>query len=170
MSQPRRTPWLLGATACRAACCSACLAATLAACERRAEEPRARAESASAPESTPASASALPARDTLPYRILAPDSGTVWREGETHSIRWTTRRPGPVNVGVAMGGKDRGHLAMGLAAGIDSLGWRIPPGFVTSYGPARSDAMRIRVEDAADPRIGVESAPFTIAGDTAARR
>ena len=106
--------------------------------------------------------------DTLPYRIVSPAAGTVWREGDTHVIRWTRGREGAVNVGAVVGGKDKGHLAFSLPAEADSLVWQVPVGFVTGFGPDRSDAVRIRVESADDPRIGAESASFTIAGDTAA--
>jgi hypothetical protein len=102
--------------------------------------------------------------DTLPYVVLSPALGAVWREGTSHVIRWTARRPGAVNIGAAMGGKDRGHLVFDVPADADSLRWTVPPGFVTGFGPARSDAVRIRIEDAGDPRIGVESAPFSVVG------
>ena len=118
-------------------------------------------------DTAPLPADTVPA-DTLPYRIDAPRAGVLWREGETHVIRWTRAYPGPVNVGAAVGGKDKGHLSFAIPAGTDSLEWRIPVGFVTGFGPERSDAVRIRVESSDDPRIGVESAPFTIAAaDTA---
>ncbi|HEX6643284.1 MAG TPA: hypothetical protein VF037_01320 [Gemmatimonadales bacterium] len=94
--------------------------------------------------------------------ILSPTSGAEWHEGGTYVVRWIRRPPGATSVSVAIGGKDRGHLAMGLAAGVDSLLWRIPIGFVTGFGPERSDEARIRIEDAEDPAAGVASAPFTI--------
>jgi hypothetical protein len=106
--------------------------------------------------------------DTLPYRVESPAAGAIWREGETHVIRWTRNRDDAVNVGAVVGGRDKGHLAFALPAEADSLVWQVPVGFVTGFGPDRSDAVRIRVESADDPRIGAESAPFTIAGDTAA--
>lgn len=77
-------------------------------------------------------------------------------------IRWVPTRAGEVNIGIAVGGKDRGHLALSLAAGTDSLEWQVPVGFVSGFGPVRSDAVRIRVEDATDPGIGATSGPFTI--------
>jgi hypothetical protein len=125
---------------------------------------------AAARAETPAGARPEPAgsADTLPYRIVSPAAGTVWREGETHVIRWTRGREDAVNVGAVVGGKDKGHLAFALSAEADSLVWQVPVGFVTGFGPDRSDAVRIRVESADDPRIGAESASFTIAGDTAA--
>lgn len=149
----------------------------LAACTTRPDGPRGETpDTGDAPppaaeraESAPAGRLDAPApADTLPFRIESPAAGTVWREGETHVIRWTRSREGAVNVGAVVGGKDKGHLAFALPAEADSLVWQVPVGFVTGFGPDRSDAVRIRVESADDPRIGAESAPFTIAGDTAA--
>jgi len=96
--------------------------------------------------------------------VLAPAAGVVWREGESHMIRWSARRAGRVSIGAVMGGKDRGHLAFAVPAAADSFLWRVPPGFVTGFGIPRSDAVRVRIEDAEDPAIGIESAPFSIAG------
>lgn len=100
--------------------------------------------------------------DSLPYHVVSPARDSVWREGETHMIRWTAARPGRVNIGAVAGGKDKGHLAMDIPAAAESLAWRIPEGFISGFGPSRSDAVRIRVEDAADPRIGVESDSFAV--------
>ena len=106
--------------------------------------------------------------DTASYHLVSPVPGATLREGTRYLIRWTAARPGRVNIAVAVGGKDRGHLAMNLAPGIDSLWWEVPRGFVSGFGPLRSDAVRIRIEDAASPAIGVMSEPFTIVADTAA--
>jgi len=100
--------------------------------------------------------------DTLPYRIVSPAPGDEWHEGGTYVIRWITTRAGEVNVAAAVGGKDRGHLAMRLPAGTDSLRWTVPEGFVTGFGPERSDAVRIRIESAEDPAVGVTSEPFAV--------
>jgi hypothetical protein len=102
--------------------------------------------------------------DTLPYRIVSPALGDEWHEGGTYVIRWIGPRSGGVNVSAAMGGKDRGHLAMRLPAGTDSLPWTVPEGFVTGFGPERSDAVRIRIESSDDPAVGVTSEPFTVRG------
>lgn len=103
---------------------------------------------------------------SLAYRLLSPAPGDVLREGSRYTIRWAATRAGEVNVGVAVGGKDRGHLAMNLPAGTDSLEWQVPVGFVSGFGPVRSEAVRIRVENAADPSAGTTSEPFTIVGDS----
>ena len=102
--------------------------------------------------------------NSMPYAVVSPDSGVVWHEGETHVIRWVAHRGDSVNVGATMGGHDKGHLAFGLPPGTDSLKWTIPAGFVTGFGIHRADDIRIHIEDAADPRIDIPSAPFTIAG------
>jgi hypothetical protein len=67
-----------------------------------------------------------------------------------------------VNVGVALGGKDKGHIALGLPASRDSLEWHLPPGFISGFGIGRSDQMRVRIEDAGDPTRYADSPLFTI--------
>jgi hypothetical protein len=94
--------------------------------------------------------------------IVSPAAGDVWVEGETYLIHWRAAGIDRVNVAVAMGGKDKGHLAFGLPASRDSLEWRIPPGFVSGFGISRSDQMRVRIEDAGDPARYTDSPPFTI--------
>lgn len=102
--------------------------------------------------------------DTPAYRIISPAAGEEWREGGSYVIRWISTRGGEVNVAAAVGGKDRGHLAMRLPAGTDSLRWTVPEGFVTGFGPERSDAVRIRIEDSGDPALGATSELFSIRG------
>ena len=94
--------------------------------------------------------------------IVSPGAGDVWTEGRTYRIRWRADGVDRVNVGVALGGKDKGHLAFGLPASRDSLEWRIPPGFVSGFGISRSDQMRVRIEDAGAPARYADSPPFTI--------
>ena len=70
--------------------------------------------------------------------IVSPRARTVLTEGDSFTIRWRAPRDMRVNIGAAMGGKDRGHLALDLAAGTDSLKWTVPRGFVSGFGPKRS--------------------------------
>ena len=138
-----------------------CLAALLLAAGCQRDESAARAL-------PPVADSASTSHDTARmYRLVSPAPGQVLREGSRYVIRWTATGPGAVNVGVAVGGKDRGHLAMRIPAGTDSLEWEVPRGFVSGFGPSRSDAVRIRIQDASDPAIGVTSQPFTIVADSA---
>jgi len=96
--------------------------------------------------------------------FLSPRAGDIWNEGESYLIVW--RAPGwdSVNVGVVMGGKDRGHLAFGRDARNDTLLWSIPDRWVTGFGLMQADNVRLRLEDAADPSRFVDSAPFTVSG------
>ena len=111
----------------------------------------------------PSPAGTATEQGTAPYEIVSPSAGDRWEEGSSHVIRWVSRRPGAVNVGAVVDGKDKGHLALQLAAGTDSLQWTVPGGFVSGFGPQRSDSVRIRIEDAGNPAIGVTSAAFTVA-------
>jgi hypothetical protein len=101
-------------------------------------------------------------RSTSPFLIVRPAAAEVWREGETYTIRWHAIGVERVNVGVALGGKDKGHIAFGLPASRDSLQWKIPPGFVSGFGIGKSDNVRVRIEDANDPARYADSSPFTI--------
>ncbi len=64
----------------------------------------------------------------------------------------------------AMGGKDKGMLLVGAPAQPDSLVWKIPVGFVTGFGVASSDQVRLRLEDADSAGYYVEASPFTVRG------
>jgi hypothetical protein len=107
-------------------------------------------------DSAPAPAAAM--------RILAPVAGERWVEGTTHVIRWTASAP-RINLGAAVGGKDKGHLLLDAPSMPDSLTWDVPVGFVTGFGPDSATDVRIRLEDAADPTRFVISDPFTITGN-----
>jgi hypothetical protein len=141
--------------------CSLCLTLAAAlACSPR--PPRSDAERPDSVSARPDAGRDSAPADSLPYRILSPAPGDEWHEGGTYVIRWTAARAGEVNVAAAVGGKDRGHLAMRLPAGTDSLRWTVPEGFVTGFGPERSDEVRIRIESADDPAVGVTSEPFAV--------
>jgi hypothetical protein len=46
----------------------------------------------------------------------------------------------------------------------ESLVWKIPVGFVTGFGVASSDQVRLRLEDADSAGHYVEAGPFTVVG------
>lgn len=89
-------------------------------------------------------------------------AGDIWTEGESYTIRWRAAGIARVNVGLALGGKDKGHAALDLPASADSLRWRVPEGFVSGFGLDRSDDVRVRLEDARDPTRFADSPSFTI--------
>jgi hypothetical protein len=94
--------------------------------------------------------------------VLRPAAGDVWTEGQSYMIRWRAVGIARVNVGLALGGKDKGHAALDLPGSSDSLRWRVPSGFVSGFGLHRSTDTRVRVEDARDPTRFAESPSFTI--------
>jgi hypothetical protein len=112
----------------------------------------------------PAADTNLPPPPPPAMEIRSPRAGVRWIEGTTQVIRWRTTGVATINLGAALGGKDKGHMLVGAPALPDSLVWEIPAGFVTGFGPDSSADVRIRLEDAADPRRFVESPPFTIVG------
>jgi hypothetical protein len=110
-----------------------------------------------------AAVSAATAGDSAaPIVVLHPAAGEIWSEGHTYTIRWRAAGIARVDVGLALGGKDKGHVALDLPASVDSLRWLVPDGFVSGFGPKSSDQMRVRVENAADPAQFGDSPPFTI--------
>lgn len=137
------------------------LATAVAACRA---EPRSDGSAQSGPLPGDSSAAASPelVDTSAVLAVTAPAAGAVWEEGGTYVIRWVPNPTNTVGVSVAVGGKDRGHLALGLAPGTDSLCWTIPEGFVSGFGPSRSDAVRIRIEDSTDPARSSVSDTFSI--------
>jgi hypothetical protein len=93
---------------------------------------------------------------------VSPVAGDIWVEGRTYTIRWRAEGVDSVNIGLALGGKDKGHAALGIPAAPDSLLWTVPPGFVSGFGLPRSDDVRVRLENARDPTHFVDSPPFTV--------
>ena len=85
-------------------------------------------------------------------------------EGARQVIRWKTSGITTLDVGAAVGGKDKGHLAIGVPALLDSVVWQIPVGFVTGFGPDSATNVRIRLEDFADATRFADSDSFTIVG------
>jgi hypothetical protein len=63
-----------------------------------------------------------------------------------------------------MGGHDKGLLLSNAPAGLDSLVWTIPVGFVTGFGPSSSDQIRLRLTNADSTDQWVEVGPFVIVG------
>jgi hypothetical protein len=106
-----------------------------------------------------------PHRDQVPTSslvVLRPEAGEVWTEGESYTIRWRSAGIARVNVGLALGGKDKGHAASDLPGATDSLRWQVPFGFVSGFGLRRSNDVLVRVENAADPTQFADSPRFTV--------
>ena len=113
-------------------------------------------------------ADTLPAEETADepaFGILSPRPGDTLVEGSVHVIHWRATGVPRINLGAAMGGKDKGHLLIDVAATPDSFAWQVPVGFVTGFGVSASSDMRLRLEDAGDPNHYVEAGPFTITGN-----
>jgi hypothetical protein len=106
-----------------------------------------------------------PAQGVRPLALLSPRAGDTLVEGETYVIRWSAPTGMRINLGAAMGGKDKGMLLVRAPAQPDSLVWRIPVGFVTGFGVASSDQVRLRLEDADSAGHYVEAGPFTVSGE-----
>ncbi|MES2306476.1 MAG: hypothetical protein V4558_13290 [Gemmatimonadota bacterium] len=106
-------------------------------------------------------AATLP-RDTFSFRTPAPGDTLV--EGRSYLIRWVAVPARRINLGAVMGGKDKGFLLTNAPAGLDSLLWTVPIGFVTGFGPASSDQIRLRLENADKPSEWVETGRFVIVG------
>jgi hypothetical protein len=94
--------------------------------------------------------------------FLSPHAGDIWPEGSVQIVRWSVPWRTRVHVEAAMGGKDKGHLALDLDAGVDSLVWQVPVGFVTGFGIERAENVRLRLENAEDSQLFVDSDTFTV--------
>lgn len=98
------------------------------------------------------------------FGFRSPTAGDTLVEGRTYTIRWVAVPGRRVNLGAVMGGKDKGYLLNGAPAGLDSLVWTVPVGFVTGFGPSSSDQVRLRLENADSTDQWVETGPFVITG------
>jgi hypothetical protein len=98
-------------------------------------------------------------------KLISPRGGEVWEEGKAYEIRWEAQGVDEVYIGVAMGGKDKGILeSEGSNARCGKLVWEIPVGFVTGFGLAKSERVRIMIFDAHDSAIRDQSGYFIIEG------
>lgn len=113
---------------------------------------------------SPRSATPEPASQAIAAGFLSPHAGDVWPEGTVQVVRWKAPWSTRVHVEAAMGGKDKGHLAMNLDPGVDSLVWRVPEGWVTGFGIERAENVRLRLENAEDPARFIDSDTFTVTG------
>ena len=104
-------------------------------------------------------AAALPA-----FALRSPVAGDTLVEGRTYTIRWVSVPARRINLGAVMGGHDKGFLLNNAPAGLDSLVWTVPVGFVTGFGPSSSDQVRLRLENADSTDQWVETGPFVIRG------
>jgi hypothetical protein len=91
-------------------------------------------------------------------------AGDTLVEGETYVVRWSAPAGIRINLGAAMGGKEKGMLLVGAPARPESLVWKVPVGFVTGFGVASSDQVRLRLEDADSAGRYVEAGPFAVRG------
>jgi hypothetical protein len=103
-----------------------------------------------------------------PYiRVIAPNGGEVWAEGETHEVRWKAEDVDAVRIAVAVGGKDRGHLGEEgpIDARAGSFAWTIPRGFVTGFGISEAGNVRIMIYDERNREtLDFSDGLFTITG------
>lgn len=98
------------------------------------------------------------------FAITSPRAGDTLIEGQTYQITWLAPDSFRINIGAAMGGKDRGMILTNVTARSGSASWSVPTGFVTGFGPSSSDRVRLRMENAADPEQWTEAGPFVVRG------
>mgnify|MGYP006299866167 CR=1 FL=1 len=102
-----------------------------------------------------------PPRRTL--ELMHPNGNEAWIEGETYKMRWRSTGVDTINIAVAAGGKDLGHVAFDVDAETGEYEWTIPQGFISDFGASASDAMRIRIYDPDNAAVSDENdAPFTL--------
>jgi hypothetical protein len=101
---------------------------------------------------------------TRDFAFRSPTAGDTLVEGRTYTIRWASVPARRINLGAVMGGHDKGYLLTNAPAGLDSLVWTVPVGFVTGFGPSSSNQVRLRLENADSTDQWVETGPFVIRG------
>lgn len=107
--------------------------------------------------------------DGQPFiKLISPRGGEVWEEGKTYEIRWESQGVNEVYIAAAVGGKDKGLVESGggskIDAGCGKVSWKIPVGFVTGFGIAKSEQARIMIFDARNSTVRDLSGSFTIEG------
>jgi hypothetical protein len=115
-------------------------------------------------EAQPVAADSIVAAPLPAFALLSPKQGDTLVEGRGYVIRWRAPANFHLNLGAVMGGKDKGMLLTSRAAAPDSLVWNVPIGFVTGFGIASADNVRLRLENADSSEQWVEAGPFTITG------
>lgn len=98
------------------------------------------------------------------FAIRSPAAGDTLVEGRTYTIRWVAVPARRIDLGAAMGGHDKGFLLTAAPAGLDSLVWTVPVGFVTGFGPSSSDQIHLRLTNSDNENEWVETGPFVIRG------
>ncbi len=99
-------------------------------------------------------------------KLLEPNGGEVWAEGNTYTIRWVSDGVKRIRIAAAVGGKDRGHIGEGetIDAQKGSYAWKISPGFVTGFGVSKSENVRLMIYDADKSSVfDFSDASFSIA-------
>jgi hypothetical protein len=103
------------------------------------------------------------------FAFRRPTPGDTLVEGRTYTIRWVSVPARRINLGAVMGGHDKGFLLTNGPAGLDSLVWTVPIGFVTGFGPSSSNQVQLRLENADSTDQWVQTGPFVITGARAPR-
>jgi hypothetical protein len=106
----------------------------------------------------------IPPTSAAAFAFRSPVAGDTLVEGRTYTIRWIPAPGRRINLGAVMGGKDKGYLITEAPAGLDSLVWTVPVGFVTGFGLSASNQVRLRLENADSTDQWVETGPFVVTG------
>lgn len=94
--------------------------------------------------------------------IISPTATDTLVEGRPHVIRWTASGIQTLDIGAAVGGKDKGHLGIAIPATPDTLVWIVPEGFISGFGLEASSDARLILESRDPEGASAESEPFTI--------
>ncbi len=106
-------------------------------------------------------------------RVIYPNGGEVWREGETHEIRWEANGVKRICISIGIGGKDKGLIVdddCKIDARLGSVSWTVPRGFVTGFGISKANNARVLIFDPENPDISdFSDRYFTIEGSREGR-
>jgi hypothetical protein len=110
--------------------------------------------------------------ESASLKLLSPNGGEVWTEGNTYSIRWLSSGVKHIRITVAVGGKDRGHIGAGetIDAHKCCYSWKIPLGFISGFGALKAENVRLMIYDVErNSLFDLSDEPFSIAAAQPAR-
>ena len=99
-------------------------------------------------------------------RLIYPNGGEVWYEGQTYEIRWEAHGINKAVISVATGGKNKGDEFIDIESSQGIYSWRfqIPKGYITGFGVSKA-VMRIKAWDYENPDVyDYSDGNFTIKG------
>jgi hypothetical protein len=95
--------------------------------------------------------------------ISSPNSKSVWKEGKSYTIKWSTAYTGRLCIEAAIGGHSKGILNDCKTIGSsEKYKWHIPKGFISDFGINKEEHAKIAIYPKGHWDDAVFSDEFTI--------